>query len=359
MLNRLTQRGMSLIELIVAMAIGVVISAALAGIFVGTTKMKRETALQGEQIENGRLAMEWLSQDLRVAGYWDGLEYPGMSDPALPSICASSVANLKDAALVYVQGVNGAAANALATCASNSATAGDAAALADVKPGTDIVMVRRAGTCVIGTADCESVAPYFQASNCSPPGDKLDGTAGTVALGAELASPTTSDWYGVALTTGALTLHKRDCGNTAVTGSPNLASIRRYIARIYFIANNDCAGDGLPSLKMAELRGTTWTTSTIASGIEQLTVEYGQDTAGDTTAESYVTAPTTVAGWRQIVSVKLHLLTRNSAVSPDYTETGRTYVLGATTFGPFTDKIRRHAFTGLVTIRNPVGLRGG
>lgn len=341
----LKQRGMSIIELIVAMAIGTIISAALAAIFITTTKMKHEIDRVGEQIENGRIAMDTLSKDIGLAGFWGGLEYTRMDDPSPPDICDSAVADLKSAVPVYIQGVDN--ASATPSC------------LSDVKTGTDIVVVRRAGTCVIGATGCESIAPYFQASNCTPPADKLDGTYGTVALGQELGSTSTADWYGVAASTGGLTLHKRDCGHASLPGTPNLAEIRRYIARIYFVANNDLAGDGLPSLKVAELRGTTWTTSTIASGIEQLHIEYGQDTGGDTTAESYVTAPSTVAAWRQIVAVKIHVLSRNSSASPDYNDTTKTYVLGGETFGPFTDKIRRHTFSGQVGIRNPVGLRGG
>lgn len=349
----LRQRGMSLIELMVAIAIGMVISVALGGIFTSSAKAKHEVNRMGEQIENGRIAMELLTQDIGLAGYWDGLEFTGMADPALPSICETTPANLALAVPVYVQGIDDVATGSIPSC------------LTDVKTGTDIVAIRRAGTCTIGSAGCESVAPYFQASNCTPPADRGDGTAGSVALGAELASTNTSNWYGVAAATASLTLHKRDCGNTSLAGSPNLADIRRYLTRIYFIANNDRAGDGLPSLKMAELRDTTWTVSTVASGIEQLHIEYGQDTAGDTTPESYVTAPATVTPWRQITTVKIHLLSRNSSPSPNAPNASPTYVLGKTAggadneFGPFTDKIRRHTFTGLVNIRNPVGLRGG
>lgn len=343
----LKQRGMSLVELMVAMAIGTIISAALAAIFVTTTKVKHEISRNGEQIENARIAMDWLSRDIGVAGFWEGLEYIGMADPALPDLCASTVADLKLAVPVYVQGINNVTAGTIPGC------------LSDVKVGTDILAVRRASTCVNGASGCESVAPYFQASNCSPPADRQDGTTGTVALGLELGSPSPTDWYAVSDNTATLTLHKRDCGNASLAAAPNYSDIRRYIARIYFVANNDRAGDGLPSLKMAELRGTTWTTSTIASGIEQLHFEYGQDTAGTTAPESYVTAPSAVADWRQIVAVKVHVLSRNSSASPDYNDTTKTYVLGGETFGPFTDKIRRHSFSGLVGIRNPVGLRGG
>lgn len=346
------QGGMSLIELLVAIAIGLVISTALGGLFITTTKAKQEVNRMGEQIENGRIAMDFLSENIRHAGYWDGLGYTDMADPALPVICATDVNDLKNAVPVFVQGIDNVSSGTTPSC------------ISDVKLNTDIVVVRRAGTCVVGATGCESVAPYFQSSRCTPPATRQDGTTGSVASGAELGSTTAADWYGVATDPATLTLHKRDCNNTSLPGAPNLADIRRYIVRIYFVANNDRAGDGLPSLKMAELRGTTWTTTTIASGIDQLHLEYGVDSSGGTAPESYVTAPGTVADWRKITAVKLHVLSRNSSSSPDYTD-NKTYVLGKkadgtdNTFGPFTDKIRRHSFSGLVGVTNPVGLRGG
>lgn len=353
---RMKPDGMSLVELMIAMAIGTIISLAMTAIFVSTTKAKHEVNRLGEQIENGRIAMEWLSRELNVAGFWDSMEFVGMADPTLPDICATAVSSLASAVPVYIQGLD------------NVASATPASCLSDVKTGTDVLVVRRAGTCVIGASGCESVAPYFQASKCTPPADKLNGTTGVVALGAELGdSVTPANWYGVAATTGALTLHKRDCGNASLTGAPNLADIRRYLVRIYYIANNDVSGDALPSLKMVELRGTTWTASTIAAGIEEMHIEYGQtatsDTA-DTLPASYVTAPATTVNWRRITTIKMHLLSRNSSATPQYSET-KTYVLGKradgtdNSFGPFSDSIRRHTFSGLVELKNPVGLRGG
>jgi type IV pilus assembly protein PilW len=352
MLKRSVQRGMTLVELMVAMAIGLIISGAMVAIFVSSTKMKQEIDRMGEQIENGRVAMDWLSTDIGLAGFWGTLEYTGMPDPALPNICATNVDDLKAAAPVFIQGIGNVAA--APSC------------LSDVKPGTDIVVVRRASTCVEGDPACNvlGVGPYFQVSNCTPPADKADGTSGVVALGDELGSPDPVNWYAVSNDPTTLTLHKRDCGNTTAhppdfPSPPNYASIRRYVAHIYFIANNDRAGDGLPSLKMAELQGTTWVISTIASGIEQLHLEYGQDTSGDTVADTYVAAPGAVTAWRQMVSVKIHLLSRNSSPSPEYQNTSKTYALGGETFGPFSDHIRRHEFSSLVGMRNPVGLRGG
>lgn len=342
---------MSLIEMLVAIAISLIISVALGSLFVTTTKAKQEINRMGEQIENGRIALDTLSQDVRVAGFWDGLEYEGIAVGAVPDICADDTADLKAALPVFVQGIDNAAA--APSC------------LDDIKPGSDIIAIRRASTCIDGATGCESIPPYFQASKCAPPADKLDGTTGTVALGAELGSADTGDWYAVDTNPASLGLHQRDCGNASLAGTPNLASVRRYIARIYYVANNDIAGDGLPSLKRAELQNGAWVVSTVAAGIQEMHVEYGVAPVGASVVpDSYVTAPATVDEWRRVTAVKIHLLSRNSTASPGHTDS-KTYLLGKqsdgtdNSFGPFGDSIRRHVFSGVVRPSNPVGLKGG
>lgn len=349
----LNNRGMSLIELLVAIAIGMVISGAMGALVITNIKVRQETSRVSEQVENGRIAMDMLQQDIRMAGYWDGLEYTDFADPAaMPDICEKDdMGALKTAVPVFVQGVD------------VVATVPSCLSAADVRPGTDIIVVRRAATCAQGDTGCEAIGPYFQASQCSPPVVRSDGSSGTVTTG-ELASTDTNNWYGVATATGSLTLHKRDCGNATIAGAPNLAEVRHYITRIYFVANSDVAGDGLPSLKVAEIRGSSWSISTIASGIEQMQIEYGLvDTDADGTPDSYVALPATVAEWRGITAVKLHLISRNSSASPGFTDT-KTYLLGKkadgndNVYGPFNDNIRRHVFSGLVGLTNPAGLRG-
>lgn len=377
------QRGMSLIELMIAIAMALVISLALSVTFSASTKTRQEIQRNGEQIENGRVAMDTLLTDIRAAGYWDGLEYTGFANPVMPSFTAAVPSNLaapsvcENAALdvlkasvpIYLQGLDD-ESGTVPTCFEDTPVANW-----DWKTGTDVLVIRRAATCEQGVANCDAAAPYFQASKCSPPYANLAGTViGTVAANQELSNGDVNNWFGVEATTGALTLHTRTCGPTA--GNP-LAPVRRYLARIYFVANNDqftgSIGDGIPTLKVAEIRGTAWQVSTVASGIEQMQIEYGVDTspdaAPDTAPESYVVA-SAVADWRRVTAVKVHLLARNSTATPQYLNT-RTYVLGKKANGtddktfpinpgtPFNDAYRRHAFSGQAVVINPVGLRGG
>ena len=62
--------GFSLIELMLAMTIGLLILAGLTTVFVNSSQSYGELRKTAEQIENGRYAIEYIAQDLRHAGFY-------------------------------------------------------------------------------------------------------------------------------------------------------------------------------------------------------------------------------------------------------------------------------------------------
>ena len=336
----LRQRGFSIVELMVAITIGLLISTGLSLIFVNSSRSSQEVKQFGEQIENGRIAMDMFSQDLRTAGFFDTLDITLLPPPgALPDPCATAVATLKTASAIYVQGYDN--SNGSISC------------IDDYKLGTDVVVIRRGSTCVAGVGGCAAVgsgATYFQVSQCLP----TDGSA------TELGAADISDQFIVATSTGNFTaMHKRDCIAQA--------NIRRFIVHIYYVANNTEGTDGIPALKMVELGAGSFNTSTptiIAPGIEQLQVEYGADADANGTPDAYSATPPTILTAPTIVSLKVNFLSRNTAVSAGYTDT-KTYSLGNKADGSenviaaANDKVRRHVYSSMVMLSNPAGLKGG
>ncbi|HEY0845915.1 MAG TPA: PilW family protein [Noviherbaspirillum sp.] len=346
---KVRQSGFSLVELMVAITIGLLLLAGLAGVFTTTSASRNEVDRTNRRIENGRYAVQLLMEDLRLAGYLGELDPSSLATPASkPDPCATATADLKAAMPLHIQGYDdGASAPAC---------------LQDLKAGTDIVVVRRSSTCVAGVGDCEAVtagAPYFQASLCYP-------TSGAT----ELASGNINQYFALDANTAALTMHKKDC--------TTLASLRRYRTHIYFIANNNEGSDGIPTLKRAELGGTggntAFTIVPLVEGIENLQLEYGIDTDAKGSANAgspnaYTTDPDTydtcvgqacLEHWRNVVAVKLHLLARNTDRSVGYTDT-KTYTLGldadnaAKTVGPFNDGYKRHVYQSSIRLSNPAG----
>ena len=211
-----------------------------------------------------------------------------------------------------------------------------ACALADQKTDTDILLIRRARTCLADASGCEAVEsgkPYVQVSLCAE-------------------DVTTQHVLGLQ-GTATFDLKKKACGTT-------VADKRQYLVHIYYISTDNGSGQTVPTLKRLELTGGGWATTALVEGIEEFNVSYGLDTNGDGSPDSYSASPAaTVAAWQSVVSVQLHVLARNLETSPGYTDT-KTYTIGIDSAGnPLTvapgGGFRRHIYTSLVRLNNPAG----
>jgi len=329
---RSRQAGLSLVELMVALTISLLVLTALSAIFISSSRSRNEMQKSTQQQESGRYAAELLADNLKMAGYLAEFDATPLTTPAtLPDPCATSIANLLTAMPLHVQGVND--ATDIPSC------------LSDVKDGTDIVVIRRASTCVAGVAGCPAFVdgePYFQASLCTP----NDGS------GAELAHAISTDadyaTYHFALSTSASDFTRRKTSCVAT----DIAAIQRYFVQIYFIANNNESGDGIPTLKRAELGAGAFSIVPLVDGIEDMQIQYGVDTDGDGVPNSYTSAPADTAAWRNAMSASVHLLARNSTSTQGYTDS-RVYTLGDKEVSAPNDGYKRHVYSTTAQFVNP------
>jgi len=132
--------GFTLVELMVGITLGLIVLGVMTTVFVSTSSTRREMERSGRQIENGRYAVEILDDDLVVAGYFGEFDVRTVDAPTVkPDPCATDVGVLKVAVPMHIQGYD--------------ADATKPACLSDVRDDTDVVVVRRASTCVPGTAN--------------------------------------------------------------------------------------------------------------------------------------------------------------------------------------------------------------
>lgn len=328
-------RGFSLIELMIALTLGFVVLAGLATTFSASSRAREEADRASQQIESGRYAMQVLVEDLRLAGYLGefNVVQAGLALPAaLPDPCAIDLPTLRSALPLPVQGIDNGPAPAC---------------LAGVRANTDVLVIRRASTCVSGAPGCAAVAgaPYWQVSRCN--------------AATQLGSLDPKNWFRLDTTGANLDRQQRDCATPAAT--------RQYLTHIYFIDSSNEPGDGVPTLKRAELGAGAFTVVPIADGVENLQVEYGIDTDGDGAPNVFTADPGTynacagaacVTNWSNVMSVKISLLVRSTTRSSDYTD-GKTYALGllasgaVNSVGPFNDAFKRHVFQSEVRLINP------
>lgn len=329
-----TQRGLSLVELMISITIGLLILAAMATLFSNQSKARSELDKSNRLIDNGRYALEILTDNLRVAGFYGSFMPTGTPaitpDPCDLALIINPAAN-SDALLHHVQGYNAAAPTSqIAGLPSSCGLSYTAGSVNTLKPGSDILVLRRASTAnPVAAATAAANTIYLQASNC------------------------TNDLAGYQLASGTAdfsTLRNKDCMTAA--------SLRPFMVQVYFVSSGNAIGDGMPTLKRRELDPVTgaFVTTPLVEGIEYLQVDYGLDADADGAADSYLAAPT-LASWPNIVSVQINVIARNIEPTAGYADT-KTYTLGsAGVFGPFNDAYKRHVYTQVVRLVNPSSRR--
>src|SRR5258708_29613860 len=73
------QRGFSLVELMIGIALGLVIMASLTSFFVKSSENRREIDRAGRQIENGRFALDTIRNDVHLGGFYAELSTAGVT----------------------------------------------------------------------------------------------------------------------------------------------------------------------------------------------------------------------------------------------------------------------------------------
>ena len=361
---------MTLLELMVALAIGSVLLIGLATVFFNSSRTHRELEKSGLMIENGRYAISVLYEDLRHAGFYGYFFDIPTPVTTAPNPCETAdITALTNGMTWPIQGYKAASASARPDISTTSCD--DALLVNDnLSPGSDILVLRRADSGVFtgviaNSTENEVGAVYLQAN----------GQAFQFQLGSNGADVPTENADGVTYdSTNPAHLRKYPSSAT----NTQAADTRKYHIHVYFVApcSAGTGADGvcqntdprLPTLKRLELSsdGTTAQMSIVplVEGIEYFKVEYGIDDTptavdpstgltGDGVPDTYVTAPT-AAQWPNVVTVRVHVLARNTKATDDYTD-DKTYTLAGAAFNPTEKKYKRHVFS---TEARPMNIGG-
>lgn len=299
-------QGFSLVELMVSVTIGMILLLGLSTLLVNSSNSHREMQKSSAQIENGRYAMQILSDDIQMAGYLGELTPKGFATPALAEPCLPT-ANYAVPDLPVAVGYDPAA---------------DLACLADRKVGTGVLVLRRVLSTPITLASPNppDASSYLQVSMCNN-----DPLTKPFVLGS---------------TAGEFTVRQKDCATPAVA--------RRYIMRVYYIGTDDI-------LKRREFSlGALQNAVDLVEGIEDMQFDYGVDSTGDGAPDLYKAVPA-VNELVDVMALRVNLLARNLEETKGYADS-KTYNLGLNkpAYTPPTDMsaYKRHAYTALVRIEN-------
>jgi type IV pilus assembly protein PilW len=327
--------GLSLVELMVAITIGLLLLLAMTTLLSQQNRARDELGKSAAQNENGRYALMLLKSELQHAGYYGQFDGSGPPPAVLPDPCAVAAADIEEAMGLPVQAYD----SVVAVPAPLSDCLDDANHLA----GTDILVVRR-----LHTGDPSIDPGALAAAQLFAQTTPLERV---VDLGANDAS---------------FTLLQKDMATPA--------EIRPVVVHIYFVSPCDVFEDGeavctaaadggepIPTLKRLELgvsgAAPSFLMTPLVQGIEDLQFDYGIDVDGNGSPSApFVTAPT-LAQLPDVVAIKINLLARSTAPTRGYTDT-KIYNMGvAGDLVAFNDEFKRHVYSTTVRLNNPSGRR--
>jgi type IV pilus assembly protein PilW len=399
--SRRPQSGLSLIELMIAITLGMLVVAALLALFLNITRTNNEMAKSNRQIENGRFAIQLLQNDLVHAGFWG--EYVPLFDDLNATATGEVPSEIPDPCVAFsgwnaayktnllgipAQGYGSTLPTGAGGCETNFST--------DRQANTDVLVVRHAQTCLPGDTNCDAYGAdqiYLQAALCD-----VEGSDYRVDTGAGI---------------DADTLHQRDCVGTGIppalpiaSGTP--ANKRKFVSNIYHVRNYPgTTGDDVPIptlMRSVFDKDKHLASQPLIEGIEAFRVEFLIDNVhekavaacpaavlnydesikrinpltcledadpskntlpinrGDGIPDGVCYAGAcTVGDLMNLVAVRIHVLSRNLEPTPGY-EDSKEYKLGdltikASDMTAAQRRYMRHVFSTTVRLNNISGRR--
>ena len=307
--------GFSLIELMIALALGLLLSTAMIDVTLNASRSHRHLQLATEVLENGRYLTGLLTREVRLAGYYgDTAVIPNVVSARSPT-CNETSSEALTAALSYpVYGFNDVSAGA-SICG-----------IGGLQAGTDLLLVRRADTQTVPLG--KKLHPRQHYLQSAPLAILLDSGA--------MAS--------------RFSLTAKD-GVTAI-------ALREFHQTHYYV-------DGDRNLKRRRLiRGKYGRAEPLVEGVDDFQVLYGIDRSGngipnaEASAPAYVSLPSSNEDWSNVVSVKLYLLLSSTAEAPGANDP-KHYSYAEKTDISFDDSRKRRLFTTVISLRNPSMKRAG
>ncbi len=351
------QRGFTLIELMISLVLSMLAALGVISLFSSQNQAFRSTGAISDLQETGRIGLDILSQDIRMAGYQGCTRH--QADPNDPD--AASQVSLVTATGNTEYPFRDVAIRGYDTSAPGWADSADSDIqniVNYVKSGTDVIAIQ--------FADTQGSPPTGDIASNAGTVTLVDGDVSTNILKGEQFIITDCTKANIVTRTndpvaggGPLTF------DGTLTGSFTTdASILKFNSNIYFIGNTfnpaRTLPDGTPITALFSSNGTvdaagTLVATELLAGVENMQLMYGTGTPGNmqfNSAENILPAD-----FDQIVSVKIGLLAASTELvratddTTSYTLAGITIpATGDAAHG--NDRRMRRRFNTAVSIRN-------
>jgi len=310
------QKGFSLLEIFISLAIGLVIFAGVLTIFVGMKTTSTQTRSLGALQENGRFALSVLADDLLREGFWGNMSNQLTTNTltAIPVIGGPDCVGQGLNNATFPQGV-GTFRSLWGITAVNASPIG---CINDANIGSDVIQIKRVLTpSIVGNTN--ATLYYLNSNN----------TAGAIFSGVGAGAPPTV----------------------------NNGVVWQYQHHVYYIRDEVQGNLTVPVLMQGVLSvNNGMIFSPLIDGIEIIHFMYGVDADDDGDVDAFISPVNmTQAFWDKngsnILAVKIFILARDILPDNSYTNTN-TYQLGDLPPMVANDNFRRLLFTTTVTLYN-------
>ncbi len=334
------QQGFSLIEILIALLIGIFITMGVIQIFISSKQTYRMQEALARMQESGRFALDFLDRDIRMAGY-RGCASRGSTTPI-----SNLITNSSSYIYNYINPIQG-----FESSSSTWLPALPTAITSETTPsgGSDVITIRRAGddSVMVSIADNASTPKKIKVNRDSTPSFKScdvvlisDCSSSALLQLSDDYDPTNKE---VKYTVGS------GCGSSGTGGNSKAlenayagGNLNRALATSYYIKNNNNIQPTLYRLLNANDEDE------LVEGVESMQIYYGIDTDNDGMANSYVKANSAI--WQNVVSVRVNLLLRT--IDDNITAKPLPYEFDGQQINNPPDKRMRRVFTSTIAIRN-------
>lgn len=357
---RAHQQGLTIVEIMIAMVLSLILTAGVIEVFLGSKNTYRVNEAVSRLQEEGRMALELLSRDVRMAGFSGCSRYGPVTNTL------NSTSNLAYDFSVGITGYDNVPASLPAALSILNPAP---------NPGTDVIVVRRHADNPVRIVINNSGAQLFpervgavETGACADGTNRISGICqGDILMVSDCRKSRVFQAGNLTTTGNCSTLN---CFNVThpASGNPGNAisswggasapedqqfgddsEIVKVATYAYYVANNAA---GIPSLYRQD--GLSAAVE-LAQGVENLQVLYGVDTSPadvHQSADTYLAASSiSAANWDNVISARIHLLMRT--LDDNMAEAAQTYRYVGADINAGDRRIRKE-FTALVTLRNRV-----
>jgi len=316
------QKGFTLIEIFVALAIGLVLIGGVLSVFVGMKTTTQETSSIGELQENGRFAVSLLTGDLLRQNLWGDLSSnltsqllitPAPLPNTLTNDCIGGGINngsfpqpgIGNFRTIWAQTVNN--QSVLSGCIDDAAI------------GSDVIQIKRVVANPVTPADIQANRYYINS-----------GFENAAIFAGDEAIP-----------------------------AVNQSRVWEYQHHVYYIREDQVGNEVVPVLMQGRLQngGDAISFNMLVEGIERIHYMFGVDTSGDGVINAYIAASNMLENYwdnvnnTKILGVKLYVLVRSIRPDRNY-ENDNVYQMGNVSFDAEGDNFRRILYSTTVSMPN-------